>query len=209
MALEFIKPAKGNDLLLHEGYIFSRRKQLTSGETVCECTKRRKENACNATVKTMNGAVTVAMHNPDKEEINALKARAAMKRKAKDSAEPTQSILNSSIEGLPQETLVKIGKTESVKRDIRRQRTQNEPDVPRNNDYQFAIPESYTLTMNGNEFLKYDNDVRRRMLIFGTTQSLHYLSNAAHWIADGTFGVVPAQFAQRRKEYRWVIWPLT
>ena len=52
------------------------------------------------------------LHNPDKEEINALKARAAMKRKAKDSAEPTQSILKSSVEGLPQETLAKIGKTE-------------------------------------------------------------------------------------------------
>ena len=62
-----------------------------------------------------------------------------MKRKAKDSAEPTQSILNSSIEGLPQETLAKIGKTESVKRDIRRQRTQNEPDVPRNNDYRLQF----------------------------------------------------------------------
>ena len=60
-----------------------------------------------------------------------------------------------------------------MKRDTRRQQTQNEPNGPRNNDYQFAIPESYTLTMNGNEFLKYDNDVvRRRMLIFGTTQSI-------------------------------------
>ena len=109
-----------NENLLHEGYIFSRRKQLTSDETVWECTTRTKENDCNATVKTMDGAITVAIHN--NEEMNALKARAAMKRKAKDSAEPTQSIMNSSIEGLPQETSAKSGKTESVKRDIRRQR---------------------------------------------------------------------------------------
>ena len=34
MISEFIKSMKGNDLLLHERYIFSRRKQLTSGETV-------------------------------------------------------------------------------------------------------------------------------------------------------------------------------
>ena len=34
------------------------------------------------------------------------------------------------------------------------------------------------------------------MLIFGTTESLNYLSNADNWFADGTFEVVPAQFAQ-------------
>ena len=48
-----------------------------------------------------------------------------MKRRSKDTSEPTQVILNASIEGLPQATLEKIGKTETVKRDIRRQRTKH------------------------------------------------------------------------------------
>ena len=47
--------------------------------------------------------------------------------------------------------------------------------------------------MNGNEVLKYDSDVRRRMLISGTNQRL---SNAAYWFADGTFEVLPTQFAK-------------
>ena len=34
------------------------------------------------------------------------------------------------------------------------------------------------------------------MLIFGTRESLDFLSNADDWFVDGTFADVPAQFTQ-------------
>ena len=78
---------------------------------------------CNAVVKTKDGAITAGvmhnhMHNPDNDEINTVKARASMKRRSQDAAEPTQHILNDSVQDLPQATLVKLGNTETIKRDL-------------------------------------------------------------------------------------------
>ena len=109
MAQQFVTSVKGKDLLVHQ--------VLKSGETVWECTKRRNYQACNTIVKTKNGAVIAVLydhlHNPNVDEIKALKARISMKQRAKDSTESTQAIIKGSIEGLPQSTLAKLEKTES------------------------------------------------------------------------------------------------
>ena len=50
---------------------------------------------------------------------------------------------------------------------------------------------------NGDLFLQYDNnDPNERILIFGTDESLGFLSNADDWYMDGTFTVAPPQFSQ-------------
>ena len=76
--------------------------------------------ACNAVVKTKDGAITGVMHNhmhnPDNDEINAVKASSSMRRRSQDTAEPTQRILNDRVQDLPQATLVKLGKTETIHR---------------------------------------------------------------------------------------------
>ena len=86
-----------------------------------------------------------------------------MKRRSQDTADPTQRILNDSVQDLPQATLAKLGKTETIKRDLFRQRRINEPDVPRRNDNLFAIPGQFTLTAEGNQFLQYDNNLPNRI----------------------------------------------
>ena len=55
------------------------------------------------------------MHNPDNDEINAVKARASMKRRSQDTAGPTQRILNDSVQDLPQATLANLGKPKQLK----------------------------------------------------------------------------------------------
>ena len=67
--------------------------------------------------------------------------------------------------------------------------------VPADNDRLFNIPPRFTLTANGDQFIQYDNKLRRRMIIFGTAESLNNLSSASHWFMDGTFDSVPVQFA--------------
>ena len=120
----------------------SKRKVLAAGETVWECTKRRNEHACDVTVKSSNGVIVPPvfpcdhdyLHAPDPDEIEVLRAGSTMKRRAQDTAEPTQAIINRNIVPLRQQVLARIGTTESIKRDIRRQRTNNMPAVPDDND---------------------------------------------------------------------------
>ena len=69
------------------------------------------------------------------------------------------------------------------------------PAVPDDNDRLFNIPPRFTITANGDHFIQYDNNLLRRMKIFGTAESLN-LSTASHWFMDGTFDSVPVQFAQ-------------
>ena len=71
----------------------------------------------------MNGAIVAPItgvqqhpsHSPDPEGIEVLKARSAMKRRAQNTAEPTQGILNCNIVTLPQESLARLGTTEVMK----------------------------------------------------------------------------------------------
>ena len=164
---------------------------MAAGETLWECTKKRKEHACDVTVKSLNGVIVSPvfpgdhdhLHAPDPDEIEVLRARSAMKRRAQDTTEPTQTI-NRNIVPLPQQVLARIGTTESIKRDIRRQRTNNMPAVPDDNDRP-----RFTITANGDHFIQYDNNLRRHMIIFGTAESHNNLSTASHC-------TVPVQSAQ-------------
>ena len=127
------------------------------------------------------------LHAPDPDEIEVLRAGSTMKRRAQDTAEPTQAIINRNIVPLPQQVLARTGTTESIKRDIRRQRTNNMPAVPDDNDRLFNIPPRFTITANGDHFIQLVNNLRRHMIIFGTAESLNNLSTASHWFMDGTF----------------------
>ena len=69
------------------------------------------------------------------------------------------------------------------------------PAVHADNDRLFNIPPRFMLTANGDQFIQYDNKLRRRMIIFVTAESLNNLSSASHWFMDGTFDSVPVQFA--------------
>ena len=87
-------------------------------------------------------------------------------------------------------------KPETMHRDIRRHKTQNPIVLPAANNTMFGIPQQYTLTSTGDQFLLYDNQRRDRMLIFGTQRFMDYLSDCEHWFMDGTFSSAPLQFAQ-------------
>ena len=136
---------------MYQGYSLSKRKVLAAGETVWECTKRRNEHACGVTVKSLYGVIVPPvfpgdhdhLHAPDPDEIEVLRARSAIKRRTPDTAEPTQAIINRNIVPLRQQVLARIGTTESIKRDIRRQRTNNMPAVPGDNDRLFNISAFY------------------------------------------------------------------
>ena len=84
----------------------------------------------------------------------------------------------------------------TVRRGIRREKQGNVPVAPQPNDRTFAIPASYTAMENGDRFLRFDNNVDNRILIFGMDESLNFLASADAWFMDGTFTVAPLQIAQ-------------
>ena len=70
------------------------------------------------------------------------------------------------------------------------------PPIPEDGDTLFDIPQRFTVTSTGDDFLKYNNQRADRILIFGTGRCLNFLQNSDNWFMDGTFLTVPPQFAQ-------------
>ena len=86
----------------------------------------------------------------------------------------------------------------TLQRDIQRQpqKANNLPRVPDNNDFAFLIPQEYSITTTGNQFLQIDSHHNGKMLMFGSQESIEFLRNTPDWFLDGTFYTVPSQFLQ-------------
>ena len=76
---------------------------------------------------------------------------------------------------------------ETMRRDVRRQPATHAayPPISADSDTLFGIPQRFTITSTGNEFLKYDNQRADRILISVTGRSLNFLQNSENWFMDG------------------------
>ena len=120
-----------------------------------------------------------------------------MKREARASNGTTNNIISQSLLGENENVLAKLPKMDTMRRDIRRQRTAHAayPGIPDDQDTLFPIPHQYIISSTGVVFLQHDNGREDRMLIFGTGENLNFLQNSENWFMDGTFSTVPPQFA--------------
>ena len=66
----------------------------------------------------------------------------------------------------------------------------------------FATPRNYTVDVLGQQFLLYDNGRPDCILLFGTDESFHFLSNSRDSFLDGTFKSSPFQFMQLYSVHR-------
>ena len=126
-------------------------------------------------------------HPTNPERVEVVKSRAGMKRAATNTAEKMQNILTGNISGLSDGTLAQMAKPETLRRDIRRHRSPNQPLVPAVNNTLFALPTQYTLSSTGDNFLLYDNHIQDRLLVFGAQRSIDFLEHCDHWFMDRTF----------------------
>ena len=81
---------------------------------------------------------------------------------------------------------------ETMLRDVRRQRVTPAayPPLPDDGDTLFGIPQPFTVTSTGDEFLKHDYQTADRRLL--NRRSLNFLQNSGDWFMDGTFLTVPS-----------------
>lgn len=202
--MEFVPSTRGNNqLLVLDGYMYSKNKTSAAGVITWECVERRNENSCMAKLKTLNevevGRLHEHQHNPDHQKIRVLKIKGEMKRRAQNTAENTRDVLSSAVAGQTEETLARCPKEETMKRYIRnaRQKGNHLPPVPRADDLQFIIPREYCLTCEGDQFLQVNNFANgSRLLIYGSQTGMDYLKSCDHWYMDGTFDTLPPQFLQ-------------
>ena len=194
--MEFIETTKGGRKLSKDGFLYIKNKTLTNGRTYWECAQRRSGNGCNVKITldaTDRFVAQTQQHTyaADREGKDLLKARAGIKRPAKDTAEKMQNIITVNITRLQENLLVRLPNVETIRMDVRSNMPNNHPGVPDINDTQFAIPQNYTVDVLGQQFLVYDNGRPDRILLFGRDEGFRFLSNSQDWFLDGKFKSSP------------------
>jgi len=85
----------------------------------------------------------------------------------------------------------------TLKRTVQRVRQSHlgAPINPQN--FNFEIPDQFTKTTNGEQFLQFDNKSEtNRILLFCTKRNLELMVNCDNWFCDGTFSCAPQIFQQ-------------
>lgn len=200
--MDFIKSNRGNNILVHDNFLYNKQKTLSNDVISWECINRRNKKSCMARVKTLDNEVVGTMnehtHPPQPDEIRVMKVRAGMKQRARETTERTRNIISHGISNEDDDVLANFPSFRTMQRDIQRNRhsAQEHVPIPANNDFQFAIPHQYTITSTGEPFLQIDNQFGGRFLMFGSRRSIDFLRDSPDWYVDGTFDTVPAQFMQ-------------
>lgn len=138
-------------------------------------------------------------HPRDNHAVEALKLRCLMKTQAKTNRGRPGQILASGLESASDEVRARIGKTATIKRDIRRKQRGNLPKEPATLR-ELIIGDEWTTTggPDPKPFLIHDSgpDAVNRVVMFATEASLRVLSRAQWWFMDGNFSMAPKIFSQ-------------
>lgn len=136
-------------------------------------------------------------HPPDPAKIEVRKVEERVKETAANTQDTPRTIVQNALGGVSPEIAERIGSATNLAATVRRKRKRedNLPRAPRNQE-DLRIPPQYR-RIDGEEFLKYDNeDFERRIIIFATNTMLALLVQSSHWMSDGTFKISPSLFFQ-------------
>ncbi len=202
---EFILSNKGGRKLLLQGYAYVKKKELKSS-TQWECELRRNRAQCKASVWTFEDNIlrhssNEHTHAPDSNLLQSYRINSSIKEKASNTEceSSTQRLLSNALVEASDDCAVKMAKTSSIKRRIRRvrQHCRQQPPIPDTAD--FVVPSEFMHTKKGVEFLLEDGTVEetgKRFLVFATNDNLEMLEDNRHWFVDGTFKSCPENFYQ-------------
>lgn len=201
-----ISTPKGQIKLVHENYVYHKRKESKNGERMYwRCNKRA---VCNSTLVTNKTEVNENIivyknpnkhtHEPDLAELRAEKVTAAIREAARQRPnEPPVSIIQEKTENVAPETLAVLPERQALLRNINRHQNKARPPLPQLlSELQILPP--YNVTKGGDIFLRYDSGMNDpdRILLFASDQALTYLARSRIILCDGTFKTVPDIFYQ-------------
>ena len=125
------------------------------------------------------------------------KLRASLKQHAAGSRGTVTQLIADHTTGTPVNIRADLGKPETIKRSLRRERSKH---MPKNSASlrELTLDGEWTTTVDGDSFLVYDNgaDSSERILVFGTHPGCRRLASSDSWFMDGTFDVAPLLFTQ-------------
>ena len=200
--MEIILSKRGRDKICYNGFIY--RKDKTTLSTI---TWRCEVDNCKGRLKTTlnyrndNSCTEKGehCHSPDPVKVEMEKIKDKIVIAAEKTHDPPRRILQDAVVGVSDEVASRIGTGTNLRRTVLRKRKTigGHPPPPRT-AADIVIPESYRLTFCKENFLLYDSGVgdSNRLIIFGTNQSLGWMRDNRHWLADGTFKTAPAIFFQ-------------
>ena len=162
---------------LVEGYMYGKQRRI-GDVTHWLCEQR---GLCKAIIHTQGGEIikrtNIHLHAPDAQAVNYCEVKAGMKRKAMQSQDTSHQIVGEELQMVSEGTAAKLPKLDSLKRTIQRERVRHlaAPVQPTTLE-QLNLPEEYTRTFKGEQFLLYDSGPEtQRILIFGTQRNLEML----------------------------------
>ncbi|KAL4131605.1 hypothetical protein QTP88_008898 [Uroleucon formosanum] len=178
--------------------MFYREKQ-TEKKTFWKCSLYKKYK-CGGRVHVENDEVVKSYehnHVPDNAQVELKELMYNMKHDAQTSAATSHGVIGNLASQVPLSVAGQLPSVASLKRTIQRARRTklNAPVNPLN--FSFDIPEDFTKTKNGDDFLLFDNKSdTKRILLFSTKNSLELMNNCLNWFCDGTFTCSPIPFKQ-------------
>ena len=149
---------------------------------------------CKGKVKVLGNDLEVLRdhtHGSEQHKVSALKALQAMKTRAQTTDEAPQQILTANLGGLSEGAAAYLPDIPVVRRNIHRQRQKagNPLPIPQSReDIPVPLPDRYTTTSAGRNFLLYESQDANRILVFGTDASLQLLEKNEHWLMERSWG---------------------
>ena len=203
---EVIKTERGKRKILHNGSSFVLKKKLAGGKELFECTRRRDENCCYATLHFKDGEIVAFnndhYHAPDLAKNAALKIMDKIKSKAKETVEKPHQILQGVCQEMNIDNAANLPSISNQKRQIRSVRKGKENAETSDGLGVIRTVDSRRFLENGEDFLLFNSFEHRaekeknQMIILGTFKSLEILKESDHWFADGTFDIAPNAYYQ-------------
>ncbi|CAF2042089.1 unnamed protein product [Rotaria magnacalcarata] len=196
-AISFMNSNKGKPLLVADEYTFKLNKATTTKYWICTingCAAKVHTDLTNLLMKTAGSH----SHLPEKEKIEVREVREKIKQRAINETTPIPRIYDEECaKAMLSTTAIAILPSErEMNSGINKARRSITPIIP--TTQLFDIPESYSKTLNKNEFLITDKMVtrRQRILLFSTSEQLKMLFAAETIFMDGTFSTCPSMFDQ-------------
>ena len=191
------KSERNNDVLMHGGHEFLRRKDRVgrNNEFHWRCRYTRK-CGCKARVVTLAGAIVAEhgthCHEGDPYQVQAHHLAATIRQEASTSGESTRNVLGNSVVGASLDVMARMPKRHSMEDNIRSLRNRGNPlpEVPR--DRRFVIPDEFADLVVRDTGM----DDPERIIMMGDPNLLQLLNGDALFLVDGTFKVVPSMFFQ-------------
>ncbi|RWS20639.1 uncharacterized protein B4U80_09577, partial [Leptotrombidium deliense] len=200
MEVIYVKSARNALQIANNGFLYTRDREYKE-ITYWKCVDFNKYK-CKGRLQTRNGEIIniIGNHNHEKRhsDIAAKNVLAAMKDKASTSTDTPQHIIGEISENLGLSVSCKLPKIKLLKRTIQRTRKQvNGSPANPNSLQELVIPDRYTKTRKGDDFLFFDSGPGpERIIVFATNKAIDLLSKSDHWYADGTFKTSPLLFGQ-------------